>query len=177
MANFMNWERLLEAMDDITSSVDNGPENAEDLNNISIDSETSTAPIDDKELLEELNKIFTPVLVMQGYQSDIADKVNAEISESTVLTEMNMIKFDEPTRMAQLISVCAKLINKQRNTPEWQLYKKAAVLRNKANLDMQKNSYDEAKALAQKYLVMVSTTNNSSSARDAANDLLPQTNH
>ena len=90
---------------------------------------------------------------------------------------LKFLKFDEPTRMAQLISVCAKLINKQRNTPEWQLYKKAAVLRNKANLDMQKNSYDEAKALAQKYLVMVSTTNTSSSARDAANDLLPQTNH
>lgn len=176
MAN-LNWKQLLEAMDDVTASVDNGPENAEDINDAPIEPETAKAPLDEKELLEELNKLFTPVLVMQGYQSDIADKVNAEISESAVLTEMNMLKFDEPTRMAQLISVCAKLINKQRNTPEWQLYKKAAVLRNKANLDMQKNSYDEAKALAQKYLVMVSTTNTSSSARDAANDLLPQTNH
>lgn len=171
----MNWSQLFEAMDEIADSVEAGP-NTADLQDTEIDNDTP-APVDEKELLEELNKLFTPILVMQGYESEIADKVNAAVSEATVLTEMNMIKFDDPTRMAQLISVCAKLIHKQRNTPEWQLYKKAAVLKNKANLDMQKSSYDEAKALAQKYLVMVSTTNNSSAARDAANDLLPQTQH
>ena len=80
MAN-LNWKQLLEAMDDVAASVDNGPENAEDINDAPIEPETAKAPLDEKELLEELNKLFTPVLVMQGYQSDIADKVNAEISE------------------------------------------------------------------------------------------------
>lgn len=171
----MNWSQLLEAMDEIKNSVDAGPDNTEDISTAPVDS--TPAPLDDKALLDELNKIFTPVLVMQGYQADIADKVNATVSEAAVLTEMNMMKFDEPSRMAQLIAVCARLINKQRNTPEWQLYKKAAILRNKASVDMQKKTYDEAKTLAQKYLVMVSTTNNSSEARDAANDLMPQTQH
>lgn len=174
MAN-MNWNQLLEAMDEVTDSVDSGPNDAESITDSEVDS--SPTPIDDKALLAELNTIFTPVLVMQGYQADIADKVNAAVSEAAVLTEMNMMKFDEPARMAQLIAVCARLINKQRNTPEWQLFKKAAILRDKASNDMQKKTYDEAKTLAQKYLVMVSTTNNSSEARDAANDLLPQTQH
>ena len=169
------WRSILEAADAINDTLDAGPDTMDALEDKTIESDN--AQIDDKELLEELNKLFTPILVMQGYESEIADKVTADISESTVLTEMNMIKFDDPTRMAQLISVCAKLIHKKRNTPEWQLFKKAAAMKTKASLEMQKTSYDEAKTLAQKYLVMVSTTNNSSTARNAANDLLPQTQH
>ena len=42
-------------------------------------------------------------------------------------------------------------------------------------LEIQKDEYDEAKELAQKYLVNVATSNNSSVARNAAQSLLPQT--
>ncbi len=165
------WRRLLEAADEISDGMDT----VDSMENTPV--EQSTTDIDEKSILEKLNKLFTPILVMQGYEADIADKVNSEISEATILTEKNMVKFDEPTRMAQLISICALLIHQQRDTPEWQMYKKAAVIKNKAKLDIQKQSYDEAKSLAQKYLVMVSTTNNSSAARNAAQDLMPQTQH
>jgi len=57
------------------------------------------------------------------------------------------------------------------------MFKKASEIRNNMKLQIQKNEYAAAQALAQKFLVKVSTTNNSSVARNAANDLLPETNH
>ena len=57
------------------------------------------------------------------------------------------------------------------------MYRKAAEVRNNMKLNIQKQEYEAAKALAQKFLVKVSTTNNSSVARQAANELLPETQH
>ena len=131
----------------------------------------------EKELLAELNKIFTPVLIMQGFEKDIADKTKEAMSESSILTEKNMIGFDDNSRMAQLLSVCALLIAKHKNTDNWQIFKKASMEKNQSKLAIQKEEYNDAKTLAQKYLVMVSTTNNSSVARDSASDLLPYTQH
>jgi hypothetical protein len=91
--------------------------------------------------------------------------------------EKNIIKFDDETRMAQLIAVCALLIARKKNSEKYQTYQKAATIKNKMKLEIQKDEYDAAKTLAQKYLVNVSTTNNSSVARDAANKLLPETQH
>ena len=79
--------------------------------------------------------------------------------------------------MSQLIAVCAKIIAKQKNTKAWQMFKKASVIKKEAALNMQKEEYENAKILAQKYLVAVSTTNPSSVARNAATELLPQTQH
>ena len=130
-----------------------------------------------KDLLEELNQIFTPILVMQSLEGNMADKINEAFSEASVLMEKNIIKFDDETRMAQLISICALLIARKKNSEKYQAYQKAATIKNKMKIEIQKDEYDEAKALAQKYLVNVSTTNNSSVARDAANNLLPETQH
>lgn len=150
-------------MDQDISGLDNSP--------------TDTDPSSDDDLIAKLNKLFTPTLVMQKYQKDIADSANNDISEATELTEANIISFDDQTRMSQLISVCALLIAEKKNTEKWQLFKKATAIKKQTKLDIQKEEYNEAKALAQKYLVNVATTNNSSVARQAANDLLPQTNH
>ena len=127
--------------------------------------------------LDELSKIFTPVLVMQSYEKDIADKSIEEMESANVLTEKTLIKFDDETRMSQLIAVCAKIIAKQKDTESWKLFKKASVLKKEAALNIQKEEYDDAKELAQAYLVSVSTKNPSSVARDAATELLPQTQH
>lgn len=171
--DLMNFTQILEALDVINSSMS---ELSADVGNETIDS-TSSGEIDMDELVEELNKIFTPVLVMQSMEKDISDKANSEISEATVLTERNMISFDDPARMAQLRSVCALIIARKKNTEKWQIYQKAANIKTGAKLDIQKEEYDAAETLAQKYLVKVSTTSNSSVARDAANELLPQTQH
>lgn len=171
--DLMNFTQILEALDVIDSSMS---ELSADVGNETIDS-TPSGEIDMDELVEELNKIFTPVLVMQSMEKDISDKANSEISEATVLTERNMISFDDPARMAQLRSVCALIIARKKNTEKWQVYQKAANIKTSAKLDIQKEEYDAAETLAQKYLVKVSTTSNSSVARDAANELLPQTQH
>ena len=166
----MELKPILEEMDEILDKT-----SAED--NLDTQIDPSTTDVDVDVLLKELNTLFTPVLVMQSYEKDIASKTNADIAESGILTERNMINFDDETRMAQLIAVCAKLIAKQKNTEAWQMYEKAARLKKQSALNIQKEEYDAAKDLAQKYLVMVSTTNVNSVARDAATDLLPQTQH
>lgn len=171
--NLMTFTKILEAMDVIEDALN---DLSGDVGNDAISS-NSSEELNMDELVEELNKIFTPVLVMQSMEKDISDKANSEISEATVLTERNMISFDDPARMAQLRSVCALIIARKKNTEKWQLFQKAANIKTSAKLDIQKEEYDLAETLAQKYLVKVSTTSNSSVARDAANELLPQTQH
>ena len=175
--NLMNWTQMLESMDNISDSIDN-IDNDISKSNIELDNQgIQSGNINEDELLNELNQIFTPILVMQGFEGDIADKINEAFSEASVLMERNIISFDNKSRMSQLISVCALLIARQKNSEKYQLYHKAAIVKNKMKLDIQKEEYDAAKTLAQKFLVKVSTTNTSSIARDAANELLPETQH
>ncbi len=167
----MTFTKIMEAFSNIRSFIESDdPEVME----TPID---GTAMYDEKELLEELNKIFTPVLVMQNFEKDIADKSQAEMESANVLTERSIIKFDDESRMAQLINVCAKLIAKAKNTKNWQMFKQAAAVKKEAGLAIQKEEYNDAVTLAQKYLIDVSSSNPSSVARDAALELWPQTRH
>lgn len=171
----MNYSKMLESMNTIMEGIE---EDSTDIKTDSIPENISEKnDNNDDELLKELNQIFTPILVMQGIEGDMSDKINEAFSEASVLMEKNIIKFDDETRMAQLISICALLIARKKNSEKYQMYQKAATIKNQMKIEIQKDEYDAAKALAQKYLVNVSTTNNSSVARDAANDLLPQTQH
>ena len=173
----MNWRtQMLEAMDDISTAITTQNTSA-DIEDEPISGDTSGNTDIDQDLLKELNDIFTPILVMQGFENGISRQVQESYEQADVLTEKNIIQFDDTTRMAQLLSTCAILLQKKKNTEKYQMYAKAAAIRNQMKLDMQKEEYDAAKALAQKYLVMVSTTNNSSVARDAATNLLPETQH
>lgn len=172
----MNWTQIIEAMDNISTSI-SAQDSSPDIGDEPISVDPSGNTDSDKELLDKLNKIFTPILVMQGFENGISRQVQESYEQADVLTEQNIIQFDDATRMAQLISTCAILLQQQKNTQKYQTYAKAAAIRNQMKLDMQKEEYDAAKALAQKYLVMVSTTNNSSVARDAATSLLPETQH
>ena len=166
----MTFASIMESLDAAENSIGN---TADDPTEMPVEQQG----YNEDEAIEELKKIFTPVLVMQNFEKDIADKTMAEMESADVLTERSIIQFDDETRMAQLIAVCAKIIAKQKDTEAWQMYKKAAVLKKKAGLEIQKQEYNDAKTLAQKYLVSVSTTNPSSVVRDAATDLLPQTQH
>lgn len=182
--NLMTWTKMLESMDVLLESIseihkfESTDIMGDNINEQPLDDAAEPAgSVDEQELLNKLNEIFTPILVMQGFEGDISDKIQEAFEEASLLMERNIISFDSSTRMAQLISVCALLIAQQKNTAKFQMYKKAAAIRNQMKIDIQKDEYDEAKALAQKFLVKVSTTNNSSFARDAANDLLPETQH
>ena len=180
-----NWKKILGFMESAMDEVSTEPENVEDSSEAGLEQPTEPEvssvveekPVDENQILNELNKIFTPILVMQGLENNVSDQFKEACSEDNVLTEKNIIKFDDETRMAQLISVCALLIEKNKDSELFRTYQKAAQIKNSTKIEIQKNNYDEAKALAQKYLVKVSTTNNSSVARQAANDLLPETQH
>lgn len=163
----MSFTQIMEAMDAAAhfEDFDNADLLAEDDNKVDMEA-----------LLDELNKLYTPVLVNQNFEKEIAAKSSVELESAKVLTERSIIQFDDETRYSQLVAVCAKLIAKQKNTEAWQMYKKAAVVKQQAGLAIQEQEHDEAKELAQKYLVKVSTTNGSSVARNAATELLPQTN-
>jgi hypothetical protein len=176
----MNYTQMLESLDLILENLENSDP---DMMETPIE-DTAPPPTDvgsggsgDDDLLNELNEIFTPILVMQGIEGDISDQIQEAFSESSVLLERNIIKFDDSSRMAQLISVCALLIQRHRNSPKYQMFKKAMDILNSTKLEMQKEVYGAAQALAQKYLVKVSTTNNSSVARNSASRLLPETQH
>ena len=150
-----------------------------DGTNIDIGDDTpSPTNINNDDIMNELNQLFTPILVMQGFENNVSDQIQEALHESaSVLMEKNIIQFDSPTKMSQLIAVCALLIQKHKNTEKYQMYKQAAQTAKRTKLEIQKEEYADAQALAQKYLVKVSTTNPSSVARQAANELLPETQH
>lgn len=169
--DLMTWTTMLESLTMILEGMDSICEDPMQCNS------DPAAGYDKAEILKQLGELFTPILVTQGFESEIADKMKAEYESAGELTERNIVQFDDDTRMAQLIATCALLIQRAKNTEKYQSYEKAAMIRNQLKLDMQKEEYDTAKALAQEFLVQVATTNNSSVARQAASDLLPATQH
>jgi hypothetical protein len=183
----MTFTQMLESLDSISdnidyASADNAP--SDDLMDQQITDEPAPSSrvmglgnINEDELLNQLNQIFTPILVMQSIEGNIEDQIHEACSEDNVLLERNILKFDDSTRMAQLKSVCALLIARQKNTQQYQMYKKASDVRNKMKLQIQKDEYANADALAQKFLVKASTSSNNSTVRNAARDLLPATQH
>lgn len=173
----MTFTKMLEAMDEVETSMESPAEEPDTKDILDEPTETEAPVQSDDDLLDTLNKIFTPVLITQGVEQEIADKANTEMTEAAVLTEKNMIAFDDETRMAQLIATCALLIARKKDTANWKLFAKAAAIKTKAKIAIQNEEYDAAKTLAQKYLLQVSNTSNSAVARQAATELLPQTQH
>ena len=168
----MDFTAMLEALDNVNDALST---ETTDIGDEPMEPASAGEGIDYESLLGELRRLFTPVLVMQTYEKDIADKANSDLEESGSLTEKTMISFDKEARLAQLIAVCAKLIARQKNTEKWQVFEKAKIIANNALLELQKEEYENAKILAQKFLVDTSTNNASSVARDAAKELLPLT--
>ena len=173
-ASMMDFTAMLEAMDDILSLSNQDTSDSTSIANQNMEEES---PMDNSDLLNKLNQIFTPVLVSQKIEQQVSDQANAALSEASVLNEKTMISFDDKDRMAQLLAVCSLLIAQKKNTEQWQMYQKAAAIKTNMKLAIQKSEHEAAKILAQQFLVKVSTTNNSSVARQAAKDLLPQTQY
>lgn len=165
--------KIVEALDVVQQMIRNLNE-SDDLGNSIVPDENLNG---DKDLLERLNKLYTPTLISQKFENDVADSANNEIQNSGNLNKRTMVNFDKKTRVAQLISACAMLLAEKKNSPKWQMLLKADAIKNQTKLDIQREEYSNAIALAQRYLIMVSTTNNSSVARDAASELIPETQH
>lgn len=155
------------------TSDDSDEESEDDIMNQELPEEKE---VNQEQLVDELNKIFTPVLIMQNYETDKSDQIKEALSEASLLTEKNIIQFDNETKMAQLIATCALLIARAKNTPDYQKFIQASRDKKQAKIDIQTAEYNDAKDLAQKYLVNVSTKNGSAVARRLATELLPESN-
>ena len=176
--------------DDMDFDLDEDPETSSDEDSFDSSDDSDEGSTDDimdqeipeekevnqEQLVDELNKIFTPVLIMQNYETDKTDQIKEALSEASLLTEKNIIQFDNETKMAQLIATCALLIARAKNTSDYQKFIQASRDKKQAKLDIQTTEYNDAKALAQKYLVNVSTKNGSAVARKLATELLPESN-
>lgn len=169
----INMKLLLEQAEELASNLEEQYANSDPLEEISIPTEEMSS---NDELLDDLNTIFTPILIMQSLEGDITEKVQEGLSEDNILTERSCLKFDNSARMAQLLSTCALLLSRQKNSPKWQMFKKASEMLKATKLEIQREEAASAQALAQRYLVKVSTSSNSSIARKAASDLLPFSN-
>lgn len=176
--------------DDMDFDLDEDPETSSDEDSVDTSDDSDEGSTDDimdqeipedkevnqEQLVDELNKIFTPVLIMQNYETDKTDQIKEALSEASLLTEKNIIQFDNETKMAQLIATCALLIARAKNTSDYQKFIQASRDKKQAKIDIQTAEYNDAKALAQKYLVNVSTKNGSAVARRLATELLPESN-
>jgi hypothetical protein len=110
-------------------------------------------------------------MLAQELDDGVKGRVMEACSQDNVLTEANIIQFDDDTRKAQLISLCALLIARQGNSPDYDAYKQASNVRKTMKLKIQKDNHAAAVALADKYLSHVAQTGQSSVARKAAEDL------
>lgn len=130
--------------------------------------------VDDTGVMDELKKIYTPILIMQSYETkESCDRMKESFSQANVLTEQNVIKFDNETRVAQLLSVCALLLARKKNSEKWQAFKKAAALQRKMKIEIQKEEAAAAKELARKFLDETAAGDNED-AKSSAAKLLPE---
>lgn len=196
--NNRRWKLILEALDEVSDeaksaadeSIENEPIEADgspiededssddESTNDSSEYGISDNNIDDSDLIAELKKIYTPVLIMQNYQTEsCTNKIHESLSRSGLLTESNVMKFDNETKRSQLLSVCALLIARKKNTSEYQAFKKAAKLQKEMKLAIQKNEAGAAKALAQKFLTQMSGDSDNEDAKEAALKMLSSIQH
>lgn len=164
---------------DIDGSNDEPVEDEDnDVDNIEVDEDvpseepveddaTETEPnVSEEELFNQLNKIFLPVVRMQDAEEPV--------QESTVVMEKNVFRLDDASKVAQLLSLCAMLIARAKDTEAYKTYIRASEERRNAKIDIQNAEASEARALAAKYLNTLSANNDDEGARAVGVSLLKE---
>lgn len=164
---------------DIDGSNDEPVEDEDnDVDNIEVDEDvpseepveddaTETEPnVSEEELFAQLNKIFLPVVRMQDAEEPV--------HESTVVMEKNVFRLDDASKVAQLLSLCAMLIARAKDTEAYKTYIRASEERRNAKIDIQNAEASEARALAAKYLNTLSANNDDEGARAVGVSLLKE---
>ena len=150
-----------------------------DVDNIEIDEDVppSEEPVEDdatetesnvseEELFNQLNKLFLPVVRMQDAEQPV--------QESAVVMEKNVFCLDDATKVAQLLSLCAMLIARAKDTEAYKTYIRASEERRNAKIDIQNAEASEARALATKYLNTLSANSDDEGARAIGVSLLKE---
>ena len=131
------------------------------------DDATETEPnVSEEELFAQLNKLFLPVVRMQDAEEPV--------QESTVVMEKNVFRLDDASKVAQLLSLCAMLIARAKDTEAYKTYIRASEERRNAKIDIQNTEASEARALAAKYLNTLSANNDDEGARAVGVSLLKE---
>ena len=164
---------------DIDGSNDEPVEDEDnDVDNIEVDEDvpseepveddaTETEPnVSEEELFAQLNKIFLPVVRMQDAEEPV--------QESTVVMEKNVFRLDDASKVAQLLSLCAMLIARAKDTEAYKTYIRASEERRNAKIDIQNAEASEARALAAKYLNTLSANSDDEGARAVGVSLLKE---
>lgn len=164
---------------DIDGSNDEPVEDEDnDVDNIEVDEDvpseepveddaTETEPnVSEEELFAQLNKLFLPVVRMQDAEEPV--------QESTVVMEKNVFRLDDASKVAQLLSLCAMLIARAKDTEAYKTYIRASEERRNAKIDIQNAEASEARALAAKYLNTLSANDDDEGARAVGVSLLKE---
>ena len=164
---------------DIDGSNDEPVEDEDnDVDNIEVDEDipseepveddaTETEPnVSEEELFNQLNKLFLPVVRMQDAEEPV--------QESTVVMEKNVFRLDDASKVAQLLSLCAMLIARAKDTDAYKTYIRASEERRNAKIDIQNAEASEARALAAKYLNTLSANDDDEGARAVGVSLLKE---
>lgn len=153
-------------------------EDNDDVDNINVDEDvpleepveddaTETEPnVSEGELFAQLNKLFLPVVRMQDAEQPV--------QESTVVMEKNVFRLDDASKVAQLLSLCAMLIARAKDTEAYKTYIRASEERRNAKIDIQNAEASEARALAAKYLNTLSANDDDEGARAVGVSLLKE---
>ena len=164
---------------DIDGSNDEPVEDEDnDVDNINVDEDgpleepveddaTEIEPnVSEEELFAQLNKLFLPVVRMQDAEQPV--------QESTVVMEKNVFRLDDASKVAQLLSLCAMLIARAKDTEAYKTYIRASEERRNAKNDIQNAEASEARALAAKYLNTLSANDDDEGARAVGVSLLKE---
>lgn len=157
---------LISLMENYESSL------SEDDEIMDVKSLALNTPDDNDDLIDQLNKIYTPILITQELENSVSEQIIEECSNANVLLERNIIKFDTDTRFAQLVSVCALLIARKKNSEEYKVFKESAKTKKQMKLRIQKMEHAAATDLAKKYLNKISNDSTVSSLRKSAEELI-----
>lgn len=122
---------------------------------------------DSEALIDELKQLYTPILIT----GELSARMAEQVAETDSPRAGNTIKFDDETRKAQLISVCARLIAKYKGSPDYKTYTQAAQVARIEKLKMQKDNHAAAVAIANEYLARLAAEAEDPTARQAASAL------
>lgn len=132
----------------------------------------NTGDVANATVMQSLEQIYTPILIAQSFQTgETKDQIQEHVSNLGLLTESNMVKFDNETKLAQLKSVCALLLSREEKSEKFKAFVKSYQLTKKLKMEIMKEKESEATELARQYLQKLSSGSNEQ-AGQAATELL-----
>ena len=132
----------------------------------------NTGDVANATVMQSLEQIYTPILIAQSFQTgETKDQIQEHVSNLGLLTESNMVKFDNETKLAQLKSVCALLLSREEKSEKLKAFVKSYQLTKKLKMEIMKEKESEATELARQYLQKLSSGSNEQ-AGQAATELL-----